>query len=98
MLEQSAARHRARGGRQGMPTLAFGCKVLKLQVQCEALIRVTGTVEIRSQSLVPAPLALCRSGRWYPSVQRSRSGFLVQQDGRPASRYEVVNVPDAHEF
>ncbi len=37
-----------RGDRQGMPTLAFGREVLKFPVQRQALIHVTGTVEVRA--------------------------------------------------
>jgi hypothetical protein len=31
-----------------MPTLAFGCEVEKFPVQRQALIRVTGAVEVRT--------------------------------------------------
>jgi hypothetical protein len=37
-----------RSDRQGMPTLAFGCEVLKFSVQRQALIHMTGTVEVRT--------------------------------------------------
>jgi hypothetical protein len=33
---------------QGVPTLAFGCKVLKFPVQCQSLIRLTGAIEVRT--------------------------------------------------
>jgi hypothetical protein len=36
-----------------MPTLAFGCEVLKFPVQRQALIRVTGAVKVRTEEVVP---------------------------------------------
>ncbi len=36
-----------------MSTLAFGCEIPKLPVKCQALIRVAGTVEVRTQGVVP---------------------------------------------
>jgi len=36
-----------------MPTLAFGCEVPKFPVQCQALFRVAGSVEVRTQGVVP---------------------------------------------
>ncbi len=37
-----------RGDRQGMPPVAFGREILKFPVQRQALIHVTGTVEVRT--------------------------------------------------
>jgi hypothetical protein len=41
-----------RGDLQRMTTLAFGREVLKFTVQRQALYRVTGTVEVRTEHLV----------------------------------------------
>jgi hypothetical protein len=42
-----------RADRQGMPTLAFGGKVLKFPVQGQALVHVTGAVEVRAEGVIP---------------------------------------------
>jgi hypothetical protein len=39
---------RERGGREGMPPLAFAREVLKFRVQGQALLHVTGAVEVRA--------------------------------------------------